>query len=186
MTQYEEEYEGYRPKYGVGNVGAYTYATTNITLLYTNPATVFIGRFCSIAQSLCIMNGGNHPTNHISTYPLQYTFPETLALQGVIKGNVIIENDVWIGQHVHIMAGVRIGNGAIIGAFSIVGRDIPPYAIAVGNPAVVKKYRFSEDIRNRLLKLAWWNWPKEKIRSSLSLLNSSEIEKFLDYYEKEQ
>ena len=127
--------------------------------------------------------GGNHPLNQISTYPLEYVFPETSSLKGIIKRDVIIENDVWIGIGVHIMPGVHVGNGAVIGAFSVVSKDVPPYAVVAGNPATIKKFRFSEDIINRLLKLEWWNWPKEKLRNALPLLNSTNIEDFLIYHE---
>ena len=144
-----------------------------------------IGRYCSIAQNLQVMVGGNHPLDHVSTYPLEYVFPKTPSLQGVYKGKTIIENDVWIGQNVCIMPGIHIDNGAVVGAFSVVTRDVPAYAIVAGNPAEIKKYRFSEDIRNRLCKLAWWNWPIEKLRESLPLLNSTNIENFLEQYEKE-
>lgn len=182
-TQYEEEYKGYRNKFGGAYVAAYTYAVSNITLYFPEQTKLYIGRFCSIAQGLCVILGGNHPLNQVSTYPLEYVFPETPSLKGIIKRDVIIENDVWIGIGVHIMPGVHVGNGAVIGAFSVVTKDVPPYAVVAGNPATIKKFRFPEDIINRLLKLEWWNWPKEKLRSALPLLNSTNIEDFLIYHE---
>ena len=78
------------------------------------------------------------------------------------KGNIIIENDVWIGAKSTIMSGVKIGNGAVIGATATVTKDVPPYAIVVGNPGKIVKYRFTEKQIELLLKISWWNWDEEK------------------------
>ena len=91
---------------------------------------------------------------------------------------VIIGNDVWIGAHTTIVNGVRIGTGAVIGAGAVVTKDIPPYAIVVGNPAHVIKYRFSEDVIHKLLAIKWWNWSPEKILANEKLFLN--IEKFIE------
>jgi acetyltransferase-like isoleucine patch superfamily enzyme len=106
----------------------------------------------------------NHRVDWISTYPFPaFTdkFPEAKGIEQFVttKGDVTIGNDVWIGQHVTILSGVTIGDGAVIGAHSVVGKSIPPYAIAVGNPARVIRYRFDEKTIEMLLKIQWWNWP---------------------------
>lgn len=95
-----------------------------------------------------------------------------------MKGEVKIGNDVWCGAHAVIMSGVKIGNGAVIGAFSVVRRDIPPYAIAIGNPARIAGYRFSPEKIEQLEQIAWWDWPLDKIKKELPILHSGEIDSF--------
>jgi len=101
------------------------------------------------------------------------------------KGDVEIGNDVWIGTEAFILSGVKIGNGAVIGARCVVSRDVPPYAIMVGNPARIARYRFSEDQIRDLLKIAWWDWPVAKIKEATSLLLDSQVDKFIAQYKKD-
>ena len=84
------------------------------------------------------------------------------------------------------MSGVNIGDGAVIGARAVVTKDIPPYSISMGNPAVVKKKRFSDDIIQSLLEIKWWNWEDQKISEHLPLLLSDDISKFIDFVNSEQ
>ena len=95
------------------------------------------------------------------------------------KGNINIENDVWIGAYSTIMSGVKIGNGAVIGASSVVTKDIPPYAIVAGNPAKIIKYRFTEEQIVSLLKIEWWNWDEYKIKDESFDLWSNNIDEFI-------
>jgi len=95
------------------------------------------------------------------------------------KGPIIIGSDVWVGYKALILSGVRIGDGAVIGARSVVSKDIPPYAIAVGSPIVIKKYRFSEEVIKELLRIQWWNWPDEKIVKNIKLLLSDDVVEFI-------
>ena len=90
----------------------------------------------------------------------------------VLKGETKIGNNVWIGDSVIILPGVQIGDGAVIGAGSIVTKNIPPFAVAVGNPAKVIKFRFSQKIIKKLLKISWWNWPNDKILLNKSFFNT--------------
>ena len=98
------------------------------------------------------------------------------------KGDITVENDVWIGHGSKILSGVSIGDGAIIGANSLVTRDIPPYAIAAGSPARVIKYRFDEQTIEKLLEIRWWDFKEEEIIKIIPLLQSSDMEEFLRIY----
>lgn len=140
-----------------------------------------IGKFCAIAKGVqFIMNGANHKLSGFSTFPF-YIFgngwegsmpkPEDLPY----KGDTIIGNDVWIGYKALIMPGVKIGNGAIISSQSVVTSDVPAYTIVGGNPAKVIKKRFSDEIVCELEKLAWWDWPVEKMTKHLTAIMSNDI-----------
>ena len=100
------------------------------------------------------------------------------------KGDTVIGNDVWIGQNVTIMPGVKVGDGCIIGTNAVVAKDIPPYSIAVGNPARVIKRRFEENTIERLLKLKWWDMPIETIEENYELLQDRNIELFISKFER--
>ena len=94
-------------------------------------------------------------------------------------GDVIIGSDVWIGREALIRSGCRIGNGAIVGARSVVTREVPDYAVVAGSPARLVRLRFSEAQIQSLLRIAWWNWSIEAIQSALPLLNSANIDEFI-------
>src|SRR6056297_3711132 len=142
---------------------------------------LIIGKFCMIASDVTfIMNGANHLTESISTYPFAIfgngwenamdgkTYPQ--------KGDINIGNDVWIGYNSTIMAGVTIGDGAIIATNSTVVKDVEPYSIVGGNPAKEIKKRFSEDIISKLLELKWWNWDIQKITKNIQSLTNNNFE----------
>ena len=144
---------------------------------------LIIGKFCQIGSGVeFIMNGANHQMAAFTTYPF-YIFSKDLRkhtppLEKMpLKGDTVIDNDVWIGQNVTILPGVHIGSGAIIGANSVVGSDIPPYTIAVGNPCRVIKDRFDLETKTLLLEIAWWNWDIEKIKENIDVLLSLDLEK---------
>jgi len=125
-------------------------------------APVKIGKYCAIAHGLRI-RPRNHFTGYVNLqdkFQMRHKLPDLYST----KGPVIIGNNVWIGDNVIILSGVKVGDGAVIGAGSIVTRAVPPYSIAVGNPAKVIKKRFSEEIIEQLLKIKWWNWTEDKIR----------------------
>ena len=96
------------------------------------------------------------------------------------KGDLIIGNDVWIGYNATIMAGVTIGDGAIIATNATVVKDVPPYSIVGGNPAQIIKYRFDEAIREKLLQLKWWDWPIEKITANVHKLTGLELDELME------
>ncbi len=143
---------------------------------------LIIGKFCMIASNVTfIMNGANHLTDAITTYPFAI-FGEDWenAMEGKkypSKGNITIGNDVWIGYHATIVAGVHIGDGAIIATNATVTKDVDPYTIVGGNPAQLIRKRFSEDQIKNLLAIKWWDWDIQKITRNLHLLTNLEIEK---------
>ncbi len=144
--------------------------------------TVTIGNYCSIAEG-CICDGGfGHNTKFITTYPFSVFKPECSHLVGhpTCKGNITIGNDVWIGEGCMIMSGVKIGDGAVVGARSIVTKDIPAYAIAAGSPAKVVKMRFTDAQIGKLLLIRWWDWDETKIIQNSHLLMSENIEDFIE------
>lgn len=143
---------------------------------------LIIGKFCMIASDVkFIMNGANHLTNSLTTYPFAIFgngWGNAMANKSYPqKGDINIGNDVWIGFNATIMAGVTIGDGAIIATNSTVIKDVEPYSIVGGNPAKEIKKRFSEDTIAKLLELKWWNWDIEKITKNVQNLTNNEIEK---------
>ncbi len=146
---------------------------------------LIIGKFCMIASDVkFIMNGANHLTDSLSTYPFSiFGNGWEKAMEGKIypqKGNINIGNDVWIGYNATIMAGVTIGDGAIIATNSTVIKDVAPYSIVGGNPAREIKKRFSDKTIAKLLKIQWWNWDIEKITANLQHLTNNAIHNLID------
>lgn len=141
-----------------------------------------IGKFCMIASGVSfIMNGANHLTDAISTYPFAiFGNGWENAMEGKTypnKGDIIIGNDVWIGHNATFMAGVTIGDGAIIATNSTIVKDVAPYSIVGGNPGTEIKKRFSQETIKTLLELKWWDWPIEKITANLQNLTDNKVEK---------
>ena len=144
---------------------------------------LIIGKFCSIARGVeFVMNGANHMLDCLSSYPFEI-IDEFKGLARPFgergnRGDTVIGNDVWIGQHATILPGVKIGDGAIIGANTVVSKDVPPYTIVVGNPGVVKKYRFDEETIKLLLELKWWDKPIEQVKEIIPIISSDEIKDY--------
>jgi virginiamycin A acetyltransferase len=143
---------------------------------------LIIGKFCAIAEGArFIMNGANHAMSGFSTYPFNIFGegweegfdPETWHRE--LRGDTVLGNDVWIGMEAVILPGVTIGDGAIVGARAVVTHDVAPYAIVVGNPAKVIKMRFDQRTIARLLSLAWWDWPVDKISRNLNAIRGADI-----------
>ena len=142
-----------------------------------------IGKFCSIACGVkFLFNSANHTLSSLSTYPFPLFFEEWgLEKKDVTnawdnKGDIVIGNDVWIGYEAVILAGVTIGDGAIIGTRAVVTKDVPPYTIVGGVPAKPIKKRFSEETISALLEIQWWSWSEERIARNIGDIQSGNIE----------
>ena len=169
-------------------VGDFTYIAdsdfeSHVTHFYPwSRDNLIIGKFCQIAAGVeFVMNDANHKMNAVTTFPF-YTFegwemniPDPSEM--TFKGNTVIGNDVWIGQNAVILPGVHVGDGAIIGANSVVGSDVAPYTIVIGNPAKVLRKRFDDELIGLLLKFKWWDKSIEEINSLIPILTSSDLEK---------
>lgn len=156
------------------------FETNNVLYHYPiNHDRLVIGKFCSIAcGAKFLFNSANHAMSSLSTYPFPLFFEEwELRMENVTdawdnKGDIIIGNDVWIGYESVIMAGVTIGDGAVIGSRAVVTKDVPAYTIVGGVPAKPIKKRFSEEIVSLLLESKWWDWPGEKIKRNIGAIQS--------------
>lgn len=145
-------------------------------------AVLQIGAYCSFAGGVKIFLGGEHRVDWITTYPFSGLWDSAKKIEGhpSTKGDIVIGNDVWIGTDAVIMSGVSIGDGAVIGARAVVTKDVPPYAVAVGNPASSVKKRFSEEQIKALLQIKWWDWEESRIEKALPMILNNDIETFLE------
>lgn len=155
-------------------IGSYTRISKGCSIVHAK-----IGKFCSLAANIQI-GAGRHPLNYLSTNQvfynhnkLQNRWVKKIDFEENLQIN--IGSDVWIGTDSFIMGGVNIGHGAVIGAKSLVTKDIPPYAIAAGIPAKVIKYRFSPDVIQKLLKLKWWEFDEATIDHNIELFREPNI-----------
>lgn len=148
-----------------------------------NHERLIIGKFCSIACGVkFLFNCANHTLKSLSTYTFSLFYEDweleksNVASACDNKGDIVIGNDVWIGFEVVILAGVKIGDGAIIGTRAVVTKDVPPYSIVGGIPAKVIRKRYSPDIIEQLLSLRWWDWTKDRIKRNLPFIMAGNIE----------
>lgn len=150
------------------SIGRGTYGVDRNTIQgLSEDAPVSVGSFCSFGLEVLIFSKADHALDRPTTFPLRTLLlhPGQGNQDAVSKGGVTIGHDVWIGARAMILSGVTIGNGAVIGAGAVVAKDVPAYAVVVGNPGQVVKHRFSEAQIKALQAIAWWDWPDEKIRA---------------------
>ncbi len=171
------------PEYDGFSIGEWTYGRPRVPR-GDDGVTLRIGRFCSFASGVTILTGCEHRADWVSTYPFQFLgeFQPPLPSASRAKGDVDIGHDVWVATDALILSGVRIGNGAVIAARSVVTKDVPPYAVAAGVPARVVKFRFDAETIAALQAIAWWDWPIERIREAAPFLMSSDVSEFIRRY----
>lgn len=172
-------------RYPQYDIGKGTYGDLEVRS-WGEGATLRIGSYTSVAAGVKVFLGGEHRTDWISTYPFNALWISAKKYVGhpMSKGDVVIGSDVWIGCEALILSGVTIGDGAVIAARAVVSRNVPPYTIVAGNPAVPVKRRFDVGVSDRLIEVHWWDWSSSKIENAMADLLSSDVEKFLGRAER--
>lgn len=158
-------------------VGQYTYGDILAENFKRNDVNLTIGNYCSIGPNVTFLLAGEHDYKNISTYPFKRKILKG-DIESISKGDIIVKDDVWIGFGSVILSGVTIGQGAVIGAGSIVAKDIPPYSIYVGNSVI--KYRFSEKIINKLLQIDFNKLNENDIKANIDFLYTNCTDENID------
>ncbi|MFB8238411.1 CatB-related O-acetyltransferase [Kitasatospora purpeofusca] len=157
------------------------FETRNV-LYHYGPERLVIGKYCALGTGVrFIMNGANHRTDGPSTFPFPIMGGSWAAHFDLLadlpnRGDTVVGSDVWFGNGVTVMPGVRIGHGAIVATGSVVTADVPDYAVVGGNPARVIRRRYEEDDVARLVAVAWWDWPAEHITAHVRTIMSGTVE----------
>lgn len=175
-------------KCGRAIAGPESYGAFTVHVGRGERARARIGAYCSMAEGVSFVVGGNQRVDRISTFPFRVVWDMPGAWSDGHprdERDVVIGNEVWIGRQALILPGVVIGDGAVVGARAVVARTVRPYAIVVGNPAREIRRRFTDDVFERLLDLRWWDWPEEKVRANVSLSCASDVEALLTADEAE-
>ena len=158
-------------------IGRFTYGHELMRIeQFGEGAKLKIGAFCSIAEGVVVFLGGNHRADWITTFPFGHIFQEDLGGEEIVghpmtKGDVMIGNDVWIGQNATIMSGVNVGDGAIIAANSTIVKNIGCYEVWGGNPGRLLKMRFDPELITELTGMSWWDWDVDVIKSIAPILS---------------
>lgn len=170
------------------SVGNYTYGYINLSSWGNENERLIIGNFVSIASGVKFILGGGHRYDLLSTFPFKHFFLDDKSIEAVSKGSIVIADDVWIGMNCLILSGVTIGQGAIVGAGSVVVKDVPPYSIVGGNPARVLKFRFDDDLIAELLKVDYSKIDQNFIRNNIDafyqIVDSNNINAIIDKIHK--
>jgi virginiamycin A acetyltransferase len=169
-----------------------TYFDRHVNIFtWSDKYKIILGKYNSIGRNCNFFLDANHRADWVTTSStiLGWVTPEIdqhLKDLGhpTCNGDIIIENDVWIGANSTILSGIKISNGAVVGTGSVVTKDVPPYAIVAGNPAKIVKFRFSEEKIEKLLEIKWWEWDEQKIQENSHLLWSNNIENFIENFWK--
>jgi acetyltransferase-like isoleucine patch superfamily enzyme len=171
---------------GRATVGKETYGFPTVRI-FDEETNLHIGAHCSIADDVMILLGGGHRPDWVTTSPLR-------ILAGLPGGghdghprrvgDVVIGSDVWIAERATVLSGTRIGHGAVVGAGAVVGGEVPPFAIVAGNRAEVVRYRFNEEQREALLRIAWWDWPLADVVARVDELCSPDIDAFIAKFDR--
>jgi acetyltransferase-like isoleucine patch superfamily enzyme len=166
--------------------GEHTYGDIEL-YTYSGNSRLHVGDYCSIANNVTVIIGGEHRYDTVTSYPLKekkfFVSPENVKVNARDKGDTYIGNDCWLGHGTAILSGSHIGDGAVIGAYSLVTGRIPPYAIATGNRAQVVGYRFTERQIAALLRIKWWEWSEDKVKENAHLLSDNDIDFFIEMFD---
>ena len=175
---------GARTKVAESSFGDYSYVVNDADIIYTT-----VGRFCSIAAQTRI-KPGNHPLERVALSHFTYRSSayglgadDAAFFDWRRSHRAVLGNDVWIGHGATVLPGVKLGNGAAVGAGAVVSKDVPPFAIAIGVPAKVLRYRFTPDIIAALERIAWWDWPHERLGPALADFRAMTAEAFCRKYD---
>ena len=170
----------------VKSFGKHSYMGAGWQVLGGNRIMIEIGKYCSLAGNIRFNCYGDHNWKVVSTFPLRCRLGIRKGAPGgdlsIYKGNIVLGNDVWVGNRATFMQGAKVGDGCIIGAEAVVAGDIPPYSIVVGNPGKVAKRRFTDAQIDALLKIAWWDWPEDHIRERIADFCHEDIDLFIRKY----
>ena len=169
-----------------------TYFDRNVNIIsWSDQYHIHLGKYNSVGRDCNFFLHANHRADWITTSSQLWGLvtPEVADLHismghPTCKGDITVQNDVWIGAKSSVMSGVTIHNGAIIAAGSTVTKNVPPYAIVAGNPGKIVKFRFAEDQIQDLLEIAWWNWEEARIKEEAMTLWSDNIEDFIKKHKK--
>jgi hypothetical protein len=166
-----------RVVYGPGS-----YGIPRIYHFNYDDARLIVGNYSSVGGTY--MLGGQHPVDQVTTYPLRINLQmEGAGLDGnpTPRGDTVVGSDVWTGYGSWMLSGVKIGDGAIVAGGALVTKDVPAYAVVGGNPARIIKYRHTEEQREALLQIRWWDWSEEEIREAVPMMTTTDIDSFIDY-----
>ncbi len=163
-------------------LGPGTYGVPSIHVFPHDESRLLVGSYSSLGGTYLL--GGQHAITHVTTYPLRINFKLDGAGQDgmpAVRGDIVVGSDVWTGYGSWILSGVTIGDGAVVATNAVVTKDVPPYAIVGGNPAKVIKYRHTEEQREALLRIRWWDWPEAEIRAAVPYLAAHDIDAFIEH-----
>jgi acetyltransferase-like isoleucine patch superfamily enzyme len=169
---------------GIIIIGEGTYGYPMVRTFAREKVHLRIGSYCSLANDAMFLLGGEHPVDRVTTYPYRIRMSlDGSADDGFPKrsNDIVVGSDVWIGAKALILAGRTIGDGAVVAGGAVVTRDVPPFAIVGGNPARVLGQRHTEQQRQDLLRIRWWDWPSDRIERAWPLLAGADIDAFIAY-----
>ena len=167
-------------------MGNMSYYAPNVVKYQGDTGRVIIGNFASIAPDADFYVGGLHRTEWVSQYGLRTMLDLPGAHEDGFthgRGDIVVGSDTWVTNGCTVMSGVTIGDGAVVGTKAVVAKDVRPYAIVVGNPALEIGRRFSDEQVEALLRIRWWDWPTELVKERVDALSSPDVDAFIAQFD---